>query len=77
MAECSGDCNNANGQTAFYALQRYGMNSSGVWKQADLHAGQSISFSVPNTLKPGSYLIRAEIINLAISPAEVYPSCAT
>jgi hypothetical protein len=75
MAKCDGDCNSISGSTKFFKLQQDGYESSGVWKQADLHAGKTVSFTIPNELEAGDYVVRHEVINLA-STAEQFPSCA-
>lgn len=49
--------------------------SAGIWFQQDLQNGQPLNFQLPTSLQKGDYLLRAEIIALHNSPAEIYPSC--
>jgi hypothetical protein len=67
------------------------MDNDGGWKQAELrqgkvcrlqqlgnnafNGGKCIDFNVPIDLKGGYYVIRAEVINLAISEPEFFPGC--
>ncbi|KAF1986070.1 lytic polysaccharide monooxygenase [Aulographum hederae CBS 113979] len=74
MTECPGDCSTfTNAHTAqWFKIHDAGMEGA----QKLIRAGNSLTVTIPSTLKAGNYLIRHEIINLARPPAEFYPECA-
>ncbi|KAH0579354.1 hypothetical protein H2248_003494 [Termitomyces sp. 'cryptogamus'] len=64
----------------WFKIDQQGQDASGKWIQAELPAGQPVTVTLPNTLAPGNYLIRHEIIALqgavSMGGAEFYPSCS-
>ncbi|KAH8832723.1 glycosyl hydrolase family 61-domain-containing protein [Flagelloscypha sp. PMI_526] len=77
MAKCSTkDCakETTPGGGDFFKVQQYGFSSGSTWKQAELHEGKPVEFTIPSSLAPGTYIIRHEVINLALTH-EMFPSC--
>jgi len=74
MVECPRDCSSfTNPHTAkWFKIHEDGLSGT----QKLVRSGNSLSVRVPSSLKPGNYLIRHELINLARPPAEFYPECA-
>ncbi|KAI0935511.1 hypothetical protein AcV5_003922 [Taiwanofungus camphoratus] len=82
MASCgSTSCSQFNGSTAkWFKIDELGMISGGnTWYQQDIMNGDSYSVTLPQSIAPGGYLIRHEIISLQLAMsmggAEFYPSC--
>ncbi|KAJ7895516.1 glycoside hydrolase family 61 protein [Mycena olivaceomarginata] len=65
----------------WFKVAQSGKNAAGLWAATDLlTASNSVySFTIPQKLKPGQYIIRHEIIALhsayTYPGAQVYPSC--
>ncbi|KAI0311611.1 glycosyl hydrolase family 61-domain-containing protein [Amylostereum chailletii] len=83
MAECTGsdDCTSFDSANAqWFKIDQLGKESATAWFQADFETGQSLSFTIPENTKAGSYLLRSEIIALHLASdfggAEFYPACA-
>ncbi|KAH0579350.1 Cellulose-growth-specific protein [Termitomyces sp. J132] len=82
MASCgSTTCDKFDSTKAkWFKIDQQGRNASGDWIQADIMAGQPVRVTLPDTLAPGNYLIRHEIIALHLATsmggAEFYPSCS-
>jgi len=83
MTECPGDCSTFTGvnKAEWFKVMEGGMIQGGQYRWATnkmIHADHnSVTIKIPATLKPGNYLIRHELINLARAPpAEFYPECA-
>ncbi|RPD53086.1 hypothetical protein L226DRAFT_473662 [Lentinus tigrinus ALCF2SS1-7] len=82
MASC-GDttCDKFDASNAqWFKVDEVGKKSDGsAWVQQDIMNGKTYSFTLPDNIQPGDYLIRHEIIalQLAVSEggAEFYPSC--
>jgi len=74
MVECGGDCSSFRSpHTAkWFKIHEEGLSGTQKLKRAS----NSLSVTIPASLKPGNYLIRHELINLAKPPAEFYPECA-
>jgi len=64
----------------WFKIQQVGRKADGEWAQADLMNGAVAKVTLPDTLAPGNYLIRHEILSLhlgtSVGGAEFYPSCA-
>lgn len=89
MARCPGEsCENFDGKGAvWFKIAQYGlapdaMNLRGPWLQASMLTGENATgfpVTIPKDLRPGSYLIRHEVINLQSSRdygAQFYVECA-
>ncbi|KAH9855715.1 glycosyl hydrolase family 61-domain-containing protein [Lenzites betulinus] len=83
MASC-GDttCDKFNGSSAqWFKIDEAGKKTDdpSQWVQQDIMNGDSYTFTLPQDLAPGDYLIRHEIIALHLAVtmggAEFYPSC--
>lgn len=81
MAKCDGSCSTYNSTNAeWFKISELGLEADGnTWYQANLNSRAPANVTIPSTLAPGNYLLRAEIISLqlAMSPggAEFYPAC--
>ncbi|KAK2611901.1 hypothetical protein N8I77_005218 [Diaporthe amygdali] len=87
MASCGDDCTAI---TDIASLEWFKIAEEGLreghavgdetgWFQDDLWENQITDHwdvVVPASLKPGKYMIRHEIINLALDPVQFYPDCA-
>jgi len=90
MAACPGEtCEGFDGSGAvWFKIAQIGLKPSatslsGPWWMWDLigwgtqtYPAPGITVSIPKNLKPGSYLIRHEVIMLASIPAQFYVECA-
>lgn len=86
MAFCGDDCTTVDASTLkWFKIAEEGLRNGFAvgqdegWFQADLFENQKTSYwdvSVPESLKPGRYMIRHEIINLELAPVQFYPNCA-
>lgn len=87
MANCREDCTSITNteELKWFKIAEeglragYGMGEEDEWFQNDLWENRRTdrwSVKVPAELKPGRYMIRHEIINLELSPAQFYPNCA-
>ncbi|KAF2664741.1 family 61 putative glycoside hydrolase [Microthyrium microscopicum] len=82
MTECKGDCSTFSPAGAdWFKIYQEGLLSGtighGKWATRQMiENNESLSVKIPESLKPGNYLIRHETINLARAPAEFYPECA-
>lgn len=63
----------------WFKIQQDGRKSNGDWQQVDLFNGGVSAASIPDTLAPGNYMVRHEIIALhlatALGGAEFYEGC--
>jgi hypothetical protein len=63
----------------WFKIQQDGRKSNGDWHQVDLFNGGVSAASIPDTLAPGNYMVRHEIIALhlatALGGAEFYEGC--
>lgn len=78
LASCgSVSCDKFNAADAkWFKIHEAGKKSNGQWFQQDVMNGAPVSFTLPENLAPGNYLLRHEIIALHLAPkAEFYPSC--
>lgn len=81
MAKCDGSRSTYNSTNAeWFKISELGLEADGnTWYQANLNSRAPANVTIPSTLAPGNYLLRAEIISLqlAMSPggAEFYPAC--
>ncbi|KZP25045.1 lytic polysaccharide monooxygenase [Athelia psychrophila] len=83
MASC-GDvtCDKYDGTDAkWFKIMEQGLEADGkTWYQAGLQSGVVPNVTIPSNLAAGNYLLRHEIINLALAVtnggAEFYPSCS-
>jgi len=83
MADCGGDCTNFDGTgSVWFKIDELGLVSgttdTGTWA-SDLLIQNNITWTVtiPASLKPGSYLVRQEMLALHSAHApQFYPSCA-
>ncbi|PVI00439.1 lytic polysaccharide monooxygenase [Periconia macrospinosa] len=87
LAFCGDDCNNVENiaELEWFKIAEEGLREGFVisnidgWFQNDLWEKRRTDHwdvVIPKTLKPGRYMIRHEIINLALSPVQFYPNCA-
>jgi len=89
MARCPGEsCRKFDGKGAvWFKIAQYGLapeakNLRGPWLQASMLTGENATgfpVTIPTDLRPGSYLIRHEVINLQSSRdygAQFYVECA-
>ncbi|KAI0727053.1 glycosyl hydrolase family 61-domain-containing protein [Fomitopsis betulina] len=82
MTACgSDDCSKFNSLSAeWFKIAELGMDSSSTWYQAYIMQGDSYTFTLPEDIAPGGYLIRHELISLQLAVseggAEFYPMCA-
>jgi len=74
MVECPGDCSSfsAPHTASWFKIHEDGLAGT----QKLIKSSNSLTVTIPASLKPGNYLIRHELINLARPPAEFYPECA-
>ncbi|KAG2087910.1 glycosyl hydrolase family 61-domain-containing protein [Suillus discolor] len=78
MTKCDGSCSTYNSTNSeWFKISELCLEADGnTWYQANLTPA---NVTIPNTLAPGNYLLRSEIISLrlAMSPggAEFYPAC--
>nr|CCA94931.1 putative glycoside hydrolase family 61 [uncultured eukaryote] len=74
MVECPGDCASFSSPhtASWFKIHEEGLEGT----QKLIKAANSLTVKIPASLKPGNYLIRHELINLARPPAEFYPECA-
>jgi hypothetical protein len=78
LASCgSQKCSEFDASNAkWFKIAQSGQKSDGTWGQAVLTAG-AYTFNLPSNIAPGGYLLRHEVVNLALlDPAEIFPSCA-
>lgn len=81
MAECDGSCLTYDSTNAeWFKISELGFEADGsTWYQANLMSGVPANVTIPNTLAPGNYLLRSEIISLhnamTLGGAQFYPSC--
>ncbi|KAF2666551.1 family 61 putative glycoside hydrolase [Microthyrium microscopicum] len=74
MVECPGDCATF---TSPHTASWFKIHDDGLaGTQKLIKAANSLTVTIPASLKSGNYLIRHEVINLARPPAEFYPECA-
>jgi len=63
----------------WFKIQQDGRKSNGDWHQVDLFNGGVSAASIPDTLAPGNYMVRHEIIALhlaaSLGGAEFYEGC--
>lgn len=83
MASCgSTTCDQFDSTNAqWFKIAEQGLMADGkTWYQATLQQGAYPNVTIPSNLAPGNYLLRHEIINLALAQssggAEFYPSCS-
>ncbi|KAH3955382.1 hypothetical protein HBI81_039070 [Parastagonospora nodorum] len=86
MASCGEDCSTTNiAELEWFKIAEEGLRpgfaigDDGAWYQYDIwedNIRDHWNVTVPKSLKPGKYMIRHEIINLELSPAQFYPNCA-
>jgi len=74
MVECPGSCQTFISPHTASWFKIYEDGLAGTQKL--IKADNSLKVTIPESLKPGNYLIRHELINLARPPAEFYPECA-
>jgi len=74
MVECPGNCQSFTSPhtASWFKIHEDGLSGT----QKLIRADNSLTVKIPASLKPGNYLIRHELINLARPPAEFYPECA-
>jgi len=74
MVECPGDCASFTSPhtASWFKIHEDGLTGT----QKLIKNSNSLTVTIPASLKPGNYLIRHEVINLARPPAEFYPECA-
>lgn len=83
MAKCEGDCTSYEPGTdaVWFKIQENGREgTSDTWgATAVMTAGGSISYTIPECIEPGNYLVRHEIIALhsaySYPGAQFYPGC--
>ncbi|KAG2354846.1 glycoside hydrolase family 61 protein [Suillus spraguei] len=81
MAKCDGSCLTYNSTNAeWFKISELGLEAdSSIWYQANWMSRAPANVTIPNTLAPGNYLLRSEIISLqnGMIPgsAQFYPSC--
>ncbi|KAG1730963.1 glycoside hydrolase family 61 protein J [Suillus paluster] len=81
MAKCDGSCSTYNSTNAeWFKISELGLEPNGnTWYQASLNSRAPANVTIPSTLAPGNYLLRAEIIALQLAMseggAEFYPAC--
>lgn len=75
VANCGGDCADANKETLEWVkIDEGGKNDKGEWAAVQLiSTNNTWTTTVPETLAPGKYVFRHEIISLA--GTQHYPSC--
>lgn len=81
MAQCDGSCSTYDSTNAeWFKISELGLEADGsTWYQANLNSRAPANVTIPNTLAPGNYLLRSEIISLQLAMtlggAEFYPAC--
>lgn len=81
MAKCDGSCSTYDSTNAeWFKISELGLEAGGsTWYQASLTSRAPVNVTIPSTLAPGNYLLRAEIISLQLAMssggAEFYPAC--
>ncbi|KAG2065296.1 hypothetical protein BDR04DRAFT_183722 [Suillus decipiens] len=81
MTKCDGFCSTYNSTNAkWFKISELGLEADGsTWYQANLMSGVPANVTIPNTLAPGNYLLRSEVISLhdamTLGGAQFYPSC--
>lgn len=81
MAKCDGSCSTYDSSNAeWFKISELGLEADGsTWYQASLTSRAPVNVTIPSTLAPGNYLLRAEIISLQLAMstggAEFYPAC--
>ncbi|KAG8953216.1 hypothetical protein FRC04_002626 [Tulasnella sp. 424] len=82
MANCNGNCDNANAATLdWFKIDESGLLSgtvgSGTWGSGEMIANNnSWTSTIPSCIPAGNYLLRFETIALHSQPAQWYPECA-
>jgi len=80
MTECPGDCAGwTSPQSGSWFKIHEGGMEGGKWATSKMIREQdALTVTIPASLKPGNYLIRHELINIARAPErpEFYPECA-
>ena len=87
MASCGLDCTSITDTSSLQWFKiaeeglrpGYAVGDAPGWFQDDLWENQRVDHwdvRVPEGLRPGRYMVRHEIINLELSPAQFYPNCA-
>lgn len=81
MTKCDGSCSTYNSTNSeWFKISELGLEADGnTWYQANLNSRAPANVTIPNTLAPGNYLLRSEIISLQLAMsqggAEFYPAC--
>jgi hypothetical protein len=81
MAACQKtDCSDDPATLAFFKIAEEGQTTPGgtIWAQKQLYEGRPVKVTVPSGIPTGPYIMRHEVINLALAStgqAEAYPSC--
>ena len=75
IANCGGDCANSDKETLEWVkIDEAGVNKEGVWASVQLAESNSTwTTTVPETLAPGMYVFRHEI--LSVPGSQHYPQC--
>jgi lytic cellulose monooxygenase (C1-hydroxylating) len=86
MARCpdtAGGCADVDvniGEKIWFKVDEGGLESGtagqGKWRQKDLADGLPWNVKVPESLKPGKYLLRNEVVALHVKPHQWYMECA-
>ncbi|KAG2033084.1 glycosyl hydrolase family 61-domain-containing protein [Suillus americanus] len=81
MTKCDGSCSTYNSTNSeWFKISELGLEADGsTWYQANMNSRAPANVTIPNTLAPGNYLLRSEIISLQLAMssggAEFYPAC--
>ncbi|KIK96832.1 glycoside hydrolase family 61 protein [Paxillus rubicundulus Ve08.2h10] len=81
MAKCNGPCSSYDSTNAeWFKISELGLQPDDTtWYQANIMAGQPANVTIPQTIAPGSFLLRSELISLqlavSVGGAEFYPAC--
>lgn len=81
MAPCNGSCDEVNATEAqWFKIEERGLYNGtyvdGVWGMTALYKGEPWTLTIPETLEPGNYLIRHELIVIHTLPIQFYMECA-
>ncbi|GAB1740498.1 endoglucanase IV precursor [Hortaea werneckii] len=79
MARCPGDCTQylPGKEAVWFKIAEHGQNADGSWATDPLTqpGNDGYTYTIPECLKPGHYVVRHELFAMHAAPTQVFPGC--